>query len=219
VAVVAVMAAALVLPACRKLPEADPAKIKTLAENILRNVPVPGAARDCTPADLPNNATMTMRTTYMLAEAEMPKLDRLAEWINPRELDSPAALVLIDEGFSEKQRRQAAAELLAAPSYLIYSVDHIAAPLALGLRETKRGSVGARALRYDKRGELMCILVFDWLNDDNVAREGFAKIGEGGGCPPGVPCVPADVIKKQRDDLVDHYLKKVQSLMIPQPQS
>jgi hypothetical protein len=193
--------------ACRKPPEADPEKVVKLAQTMIRNVPVPGAARDCTPSELQNGATVTMRTLYMLAELEMPDIAGLQAWINPTELDSPAATALVDENASEKAKRQAAAELLAAPYFLIYRVDHIAAPLALGVKEFKRGSVGARALHYNKKGELVCLIVFDWLNDDTKAREAYAKSTYAKVAP--------EVIQQQREDLVDQMLKKVQSLAIP----
>jgi hypothetical protein len=197
--------------ACREPPQADPAKVVTLATAIIRNNPVPGAAPTCTPDQLQGNASMTMRTVFMLAEQEIPELTGLSQWINPTQLDSPAALTLVDPKSSEKQRRQAAAELLAAPAYLVYVVDHVAAPLALGVRETKRGSVGARALRYSTSGQVTCIVVFDWLNDDNLAREAYTKLGGTG--------VPADVMQKQREDLAARYLLKVQSLAIPPPKT
>ena len=195
--------------ACRKPPEADPQKTVKLAQAMVRNVPVPGAARDCTPSELQHGATMTMRTLYMLAELEIPDIAGLNAWINPTELDSPAATALVDDNAGEKAKRQAAAELLAAPYYLIYRVDHVAAPLALGVKEFKRGSVGARALHYDKKGELVCLLVFDWLNDDNKAREAYARTTH-------VRVAP-EVMQQQREDLVDQMLKKVQSLAIPKP--
>ncbi len=193
--------------ACRRPPEADPKKVVELAATMIRNTPVPGAVRDCTPKELQGGASFTGRTMYMLAEQDIPGISGLQEWINPRELDSPAAIALVDEKTSEKDRRQAAAELLAAPFYLIYRVEHVAAPLALGVKEFKRGSVGARAFRYDKTGKLVCLLVFNWLNDDTKAREAYAKTTHA--------VVPSDVIKQQRDDLVVQMLAKIRSLAIP----
>lgn len=206
----AVAAAALALAACaRRPPEADPAEIQALALRIGKNVPVPGAARTCQPSELVGGATMTELTLRQLAKAEPSNEPTHGEWINPIELDSPAAIVLIDPASSAQVQRRAAAELLAAPFYLIYRIDHIAAPLALGVKEYKRGSVGARALRYDKHGKLVCLVVFDWLNDDTVSRQAFelAQRGQYG----------EKVITLVRDDLRAQMLKKVGSLALPAP--
>ena len=171
-------------------------------------MPVPGASRPCRPDELTGGATMTDLTLRQLAKAP-PSGDIIhAEWINPVELDSPAAITLVDPASSERARRQAAAELLAAPFVLIYRIDHIAAPLALGVKETKRGSIGARVLRYEPGGQLHCVTVFDWLNDDAVSRQAFKLAEREYG---------DKVIKLVRDDLRAQMLKKVASLAIPAP--
>jgi hypothetical protein len=156
--------AVLLVAACRHHPEADPAKVVTLAGKIIFNEPVPAAARPCVPGDVMGGATLTWRTLMQIAKRPIPNDATLADWINPAELDAPAAITLADDKASTTDRRRAAAELLAAPFYLIYKVDSVDAPMALGIKETKRGTVGARAIRYDKKGGLVCIQVFMWQN-------------------------------------------------------
>lgn len=192
----------------RKAPEADPDKVRALAHRILSTDPVPGGGRPCTPAELTGGATLTELTARTLAKAPPSRDPTHAEWINPVELDSPAAITLIDPAASTLAKRQAAAELLAARFYLLYRIEHIAAPLALGIKEMKRGSIGARALRYDRDGRLVCLTVFNWLNDDTVSRRAFVAAEKDFG---------EAVTKAVRDDLRAQYLKKVQSLALPQP--
>ena len=60
-------------------------------------------------------ATMTWRTLLVLAGAPIAKDPEHAEWINPPELDAPAARTLVDPKADPTAARQAAAALLAAP--------------------------------------------------------------------------------------------------------
>ncbi len=146
-----------------KAPEADPAKIKTLAERMLKNLPVPAAVRDCKEEEMLGNATLTLATLTKLAEQPLPKRPEYEDYVNPSELDMPAARTLI-ESQDPTLRRQAAAELTLAQSFLVYNIDLVDTPLPMGVKDFKRGHVGARGLRYDKNGNVQCQYVFLWTN-------------------------------------------------------
>src|SRR5688572_19329470 len=96
-----------------KKPEADPAEVSKLAAKMAREVPTPAATRDCTPADLQGGAPMTWRTLVQLSGEKVASRPEDQEWINPADLDAPAARVLL-ENKDKTRARQAAAELLAA---------------------------------------------------------------------------------------------------------
>ena len=108
---------------------------------------------------------MTLRTVLQLAGEPVPDEPERADWINPPELDAPAARILVDRGRRPSCARQAAAELLAAPSYVVYRVDMVNAPIALGSRSSSAARSAMRAIGYDKRGTPTCVHVFIVQND------------------------------------------------------
>lgn len=203
---------ALALGCQGKPPQADPAQIEQLARKMIINVPVPGAARNCSHTEVTGGATLTERTVRLLAKQTIDPYDTtLAAWINPPELDSPAASTLLDAAASETKKREAAAELLAAPFYLVYQIDNVSAPLAVRLQEMKRGSAGARALRYDKNAKVECLMIFDWVNDDRKSRQAFAMVEKSG--------ITDEVVNLVREDLREQLLARVRSLALPPQQA
>ena len=187
--------------ACSKkapLPEADPAKFVTIAKRMAQTFPGPGA-NECAGKDVVGGATMVGPTFLDIAQSSYDKKKpEFQEYVNPHELDSPAARVLNDPKATDKQKRQATAELLSAPFYLVYYVDLVNAPMALEVKELKRGTVGARAMRFDKAGHVQCVRVFYWQNDKKVSDAAIAK--------------------ELRDDLRVQMLKRIPSLTLPQPE-
>ena len=151
-------------------PEADPAKVAALAQVMIKNIPPPAGARDCTVGDL-HATPLTARTMFQLGAEPLPeKVPEYDEWINPPALDAPAARVLLDKGASETDRRPAAAALLGATSFIVYKVEMVNVPIALGVKELKRGALGMRAIGYDAKGSATCLLVFTVQNDNKVAE-------------------------------------------------
>jgi hypothetical protein len=154
--------------ATQKKPEADPAQVGELAATLLRNTPAIAGVPECTPEDLRAGARLTLRTVMQLAGREVPtdatSNAALAEWTNPPTLDAPAARGLGRRRVDEHARRQAAAELLAAPGYRLYRVDSVDVPLAIEVKELKRGVVSARAIKYDARREPVCMTVYPVRN-------------------------------------------------------
>ena len=148
----------LLLVACdtSHKPEADPARITTVAKAMDANTPGIGVGRPCTPEELIGGATMTQLTMLKLAQANVNAGPEREEWINPQELDSPAALELINDDVDETTKRQAAFELLSAPFYLVYRIDLVDCPMCLKIKELKRGTVGLHVIRYNRKGELEC---------------------------------------------------------------
>lgn len=191
-----------------RAPEADPAKIQAIAEAMIANAPPPGI-NECAGEQVIGGATLTMRTVLQLAKKPTGDSQEYAEYVNPPELDSPAARTLIDEGASTTDRRRAAAELAAAPFYVVYIVDIVSVPMAFEIKELKRGIVGARALRYDKQGRIECARVFRWQNDEAVSDAAIAASKK-------VRIDPA-VAKRLRDDLTAQMLKRVAALGAPPP--
>jgi hypothetical protein len=151
---------------------------------------------------------MTASSFFKLAEYQPSKKPEYAEWVNPAELDSPAARTLTDPKASTKAKRQAAAELLAAPFYLVYHVDLVNAPMALEVKELKRGTVGARAIRFDKAGNAVCARVFYWRNDKAKSDKAIEKSNKA--------LIDPAVAQELREDLRFEMLKRVGVLALPQ---
>jgi hypothetical protein len=153
--------AALLLAACstKHKPEADPGRLVPIMKAIDKNTPTPGAAPVCKPEQLVGGATLTQVTVLKLGRDTANTGPEREPWINPPELDSPAARELIDPGTDDTTRRQAAYELLSAPFFVVYRIDLVDAPMALGVKDLKRGVVGGRALRYDRTGNIECVKV------------------------------------------------------------
>lgn len=202
----ALVAGSLVTAACSTThkPEADPARLTALAKEMDRNTPAPGGAPDCTPDQMVGGAAMTQVTLLKIA-GDPPNLGPEREdWINPAELDSPAARELIDPAADETTRRQATYELLTAPFYLVYRIDLVDAPMAIGVKDLKRGTVGARALRYDREGQITCLKVITFQNvraksDWAILKSNLAVMD---------PKISAAL----RDDLRDQLLKHIAAL-------
>jgi hypothetical protein len=166
------VALASLLVACgnkSSAPEADPAKVKTLAKLMIENTPAPAAVPACTTAQL-GATVLTARTLIQLAENEMPNRPERAEWCNPPELDDPAARVLVDPAADATAKREGAAKLLGGTGFIIIRPETIDVPLALGFKELKRGAFGLRALGYDKAGNATCVTVFNIKNDKAVSE-------------------------------------------------
>jgi len=149
-------------------------------------------------------ATMTQVTLLKIANEEPNKGPEREDWINPPELDSPAARELIDPAVDETTKRQAAYELLSAPFFLVYQIDLVDAPMALGIKDLKRGTVGARALRFDSKGAIVCIKIMNFQNtlatsDDAILKSNLAVMD---------PKVAAAL----RDDLRAQLLLRVPAL-------
>ena len=152
-------------------PEADPAEVQKLAAKMLREVPTPASVRDCSDADLAGGATMTFRTLTELGGQQPGARPEEATWINPEELDVPAARTLVDTKVDKTKRRQAAAELLAAPFWIAYKVDYVNAPMALGVKELKIGTISTRVIRYEKTGLPSCVMIFHFQNDQKISDD------------------------------------------------
>jgi hypothetical protein len=203
------LATLVALAACSKakLPEEDPAKVTALAKALVEHVPGAGAGEECKLDQMLGGVTLTRRTMLELAKLPVdPKSNELAEYVNPVELDAPAARVLLDNS-DTTELRQAAAELLSAPFYLVYHIDLVDVPLPLGVKDFKRGYVGARALRYTKTGKLECALAFVWTN--SVAKQKWAvEISD-------KPQIDPAVKLEMQKDLRAQMLVRIQNLAKP----
>lgn len=198
-----------VLTACssRKKPEADPAKVKALFSTIEKNVPFPGAAPVCTADQLIGGASMTQVSLLKVAEVPSHRSPEREDWINPHELDSPAVRELGDPNVDQTTKRQAAYELLGAPFYVIYRVDLVDAPMALRLKEPKRGMVTLRALRHDKQGNIVCVRPIRVMNTLEVSDDAIVKSN--------LPTIDPKVAEELRLDLRKNMLLQVAALGRP----
>ncbi len=150
--------------------EADPAAVTALARTMLANAPTPGGGRDRTAADPRGALPLTQNALLRLAGQAIAADPEHADWLNPPELDGAPVRAMLAAAPGSPAARQAAAAVLAAPAALVYRIDNVDAPLALGVKELKIGTVGARLIRYEK-GAPVCIQVFHWQNDREVARK------------------------------------------------
>ncbi len=180
-------------------PEADPTEVKKLAATMAKNVPTPAAVRDCTAEDFDGGIAMTFRTLMQLGDQKLSEQPQESAWINPAELDDPAARVLVDPNAPKKAARQAAAELLAAKFWVTYKVDLVNAPMALGVKELKIGTIHTRVVRYEKTGVPSCVLIFNFQNDRAVSDQAI-EVSDQAMMDPAVS-------KLLREDLVAQYLK------------
>ena len=182
-----------------KKPEADPAVASKLAAKMTLEVPTPAATRDCTEKDFDGAMPVTWRSLTLLGKQKVASRPEDEAWINPPELDAPAIRTLLDSKDTRAQR-QAAAEFLAAPAVLAYKVDLVNAPMALGVKELKRGTVSTRIIRYEKTGVPGCVLVFHFQNDQKISDDAIA-VSEKANIDP-------DVAKILRDDLTAQWIKQ-----------
>lgn len=188
----------LAAAACSHKPDADPERIRQLAGAMIDNMPAPLAVRECTAADYTGLPTATMGALFHLAGRPSPGMPEDADWINTPALDAPAVRTLIAGG-ELAGRREAAGELLAAPGWLVYRIDMVNAPLALAVKELKIGTVGARAIRYDRNGHPVCVKLFYFQNDKAKSDWAIEKSNKA--------YIEPEVAKAMRDDLVDQLLK------------
>lgn len=184
-------------------PEADPAQVTALAAQMLSNTPAVAGARGCTPADL-TGAPMTIRALTQLAGQPLEDKPERADWINPAEVDAPSVRALLTPGTDEPTRRQAAAELLGQRSYVVYRVEMVNVPLALEVKELKRGAVGMRAIAYDRSGAATCIQVFNVQNDRDLSEWAQEKTNKA--------LVDPAIAKALREDLKKQLLAKIAQL-------
>lgn len=184
-------------------PERDPAEVEQRARVMLASTPAPAAVPDCTAAAL-RAPSLTQRTLLELARETIPDAPERAAWINPPALDAPAARTLLDAGASVEARRRAAAELLAAPALVVFRVDMVNVPLALGVKELKRGAVGVRAIGYDRAGQATCAKVFTVRNDKATSEAAMDRSDRA--------TVDPAVMQLLRDDLAQQLIWHVELL-------
>jgi hypothetical protein len=182
-----------------KKPEADPAEVTKLAAKMLREIPTPAAARDCTPQDLAGGIPMTFRSLTLLGALTPASRPEDEAWINPPELDAAAVRTLLDSK-DKTATRQAAAELMAAPFWITYKVDYVNAPMALGVKELKIGTIGARVIRYEKTGIPGCVLVVNFQNDPKISDDAIAVSDKA--------AIDPAVAKILREDLTAQWIKQ-----------
>ena len=187
-------------PAAPPPPELDPGIAVKLARAMLQHAPAPASVPDCKPGELSGGLTMTQVTLLQIAMQPVANDPEHAPWINPVELDSPAARAMLAAHGQTPARRQAAAEFMAAPFYVVYRVDNVDAPMALGIKELKIGTIGGRAIRYEKSGLAGCVTVFTFQDDQAVSDQAIAESDK--------TLVDPKVIERLRKDLGAQYLAR-----------
>jgi hypothetical protein len=184
-----------------KKPEADPAEVTKLTATMTREVPAFAAVRDCTPDDYKATTPLTFRSLLLLAGKPLQEARPEVEpWTNPPELDAPAVRTLLD-GKDKLASRHAAAELLASPGFMIYKIDHVNAPMALGVRELKIGTISGRVIRYEKTGLPACIELFHIQSDPKISDDAI-EVSDKAAMDPAV-------VKILREDHTVQLLKKL----------
>ncbi len=181
-------------------PEGDPAKVTELAKKMVTNVPPPAGARPCTIGDL-LGTQLTMTTLLRLAKDPVPDKFEYQEFVNPPSLDAPAASVLLDAKSVDDARRAAAGTLLAAKTFIVIKTEMVNVPMALGVKEMKRGALGMRAIGYDTTGTPTCIHVFTVRNDKQLSEWAMDHSDK--------PLIDPAVAKALRDDLTVQLVKTI----------
>ena len=204
----ALVAAALAAACTSKhKPEADPARLEPIMKAMDKNTRGPGGAPVCKPDQLIGGASMTQLTLLKIGHDTANPGPEREDWINPAELDSPAARELIDPASDETKKRQAAYELLTAPFFVVYRIDLVDAPMALGMKDLRRGYVGARALRYDRAGNIVCVRVL--VVPNTLEKSDWAILKSN------LPSIDPKVAQELRDDLRAQLLRYVAALGRP----
>lgn len=199
------------LAACgSKAPDGDPKKVEKLATSMLKNVPFPAAVKDCTDADFAGTYPLTERTVVKLSKQAIPAEPEYAEWVSPAEVDFPSTFQLADDNAAESNKRTAAGELLAAKGFVLYHVDIVDIPIAVGIKELKRGYAGYRAIRYDHTGKPTCVKVFVVKNSKKVAEWAQDQVEKSA-------LVPPEVQRAVQDDFRVQYKATIASLGLPRP--
>jgi hypothetical protein len=185
----------------KKKPEADPALVKALAAKMAHAVPSPAALRDCSGDDLTGGVPMTFRSLVVLAGLPLPQdKPEYAAWINPPALEAPEVATLVAGTSTPLEQRQAAAVLVNAPFWVAYKVDMVNAPMALGVKELKTGTVATRVIRYEKTGIPSCALVFFFQNDKAISDDAIAKSDKA--------TIDPAIAKMLREDLTAQFIKQ-----------
>jgi hypothetical protein len=189
-------------------PEADPARLVPIMKAMDKNTPAPGGAPVCKPDQMVGGATMTQVTLLKIAgEPANPGPER-EDWINPPELDVPAARELIDPAVDETTKRQAAYELLSAPFFLVYRIDIVDAPMSIGVKDLKRGTIGSRVFRFSRQGAIECVKVLTFQSTQEVSDWAILKSN--------LPTIDPKVAQALRDDLRAQLLKHIPALGRPE---
>jgi hypothetical protein len=90
--------------------------------------------------------------------------------------------------------------MLNARAWLVHDVQFVGAPLALGVKELKIGTVGTLIIRYDREtGKPTCTQLFSFQNT-RATNDWAIKISD-------TPVIDPRVQKVLRDDLAAQYLK------------
>jgi hypothetical protein len=192
--------------------EIDPAKVQPYAMQIYEGAPSMGSVRACTAADFPpGGMAMTQVSLRKLAGKKPDDESTHHVWVNPPEVDDPVVRLLVDPpaGIDPHLIRQAAWQFLKAPYYIVYRVDNVNAPMALGIRELIRGTVEARVLRHETNGVATCSKLVYFQNDKAKSDAAIAQSDR--------TLLDPVVIKQMQDDLHDQYLKKVPVLPLAPP--
>lgn len=190
----------------KKAPEADPAPLKPLAAKMVQSMPAPQAVRPCHPDDYKGLPTLTYISLLKMGAQAVRPDPEYRDWINPAGLESPAIHDLA--GTDETARRRAAATLLAAPAWVVYKVDLVNAPMALGIKELKIGTIGARAIRFNTKTALPeCVEIFYFQNDQQKSDYAISKSDRA--------IIDPAIAKMLRDDLGAQYLTHAPKAPVP----
>lgn len=194
-------------------PEFDPAKVLPYAQQIYEGAPSMGSARACTDADFQGGGmAMTQLSLRKLAGKQPDKEASHMPWVNPPEVEDPVVRLLVDPppGTDPHLIRQAAWQFVKAPFYIVYRVDNVNAPMALGIRELIRGTVEVRVFRQERNGAATCAKLVYFQNDKAHSDAAIDKSDQ--------TLLDPKIIKAMQDDLTEQYLKKVPVLpLAPTP--
>lgn len=167
------------------------------------NSPVPAAVPTCSEPELASRATLTFSALRLLAGQTLDRtVEETKDWVNPTALDAAAALTLLDATSTPTARRQAAGDLLGAPSWVVYRVDLVNAPMAVGVKELKTGMIAGRIIRYDRAsGRPTCVTQWNAQNSRDKTDWAISISNK--------PYIDPAVASVLRDDLVAQYLARV----------
>src|SRR6185295_15081834 len=86
--------------------ELDPAKVGPFFKAMAQHMPLPGGVRTCKYEEMLGGATLTRRTFLQLANEKLESRPENDDFVNPAEIESPAARELVDPSSSDDVKRK-----------------------------------------------------------------------------------------------------------------
>jgi len=184
----------------KKRVKGKPERVQVLAKFMVDNVPRPGVVPECKDEDFLGGYPITQLSLLLLGKALFDKEHPERQtWMNPPELEAPSVAVLLDDKASSEDKAYAAGEFVNAPFFVVYRVENADAPLALGVKELKIGTVSTKIIKYGKDTIPICAKAFSYQNSKEKSDWAIEKSDKA--------LVDPAIAQAMRDDLTARWIE------------